>query len=772
MAKITIPTSRNWLVSYFGDIFSNIVDTFNVDLHYSQGKVRTGQYLYPHTITSDISGIQKATAFVYTNADNDSGTLKYWAACEGLYKQANISSTAFVADTLTLSPTALVDSDLAKWGVTTGSTNSTLNGIDILVCSTDTDLALLNRLAAGGFDWIQNWWTSDLKDTIVSTNSSAPIQVTVADATLYNTGDKILISGSGQQYAQYSGNVVTVNASTYVSGLTLAETQTMSIGSVITGTNIPSNTLITSITAGTSITISNPATAGGTVSATWSDGVPRTLDTEWTVTYVSPTVISLQTSSGLNQFGNATNINFGGDITRTYNNNTDINFLGQTALESGVPHILIPFGNAPVLFITDGNAVHSIGSPGNDSNPTVSSDVQFNRLVFKPGYTCNWACATSLKVYFGLKNNLNDALPSLVEEYDPFNEQVREVVIQNGTTIGYLVDNNVEIIDYKGNMKSYNGTTFDVFSQFPTAEFDGDNLALPHRNGINVSENRINMLVPAGSYYNGGWWTYEIDTKRLYHQGSPVPSKSSQASFGSTSQDDYGAFFSVGLGTFLAGVSTYEESGGSDIYGIFVTPNFGIGGTPSYSPIGRITLGRIPSSEIDSVFRNVLIKYNPVLDRNGLQEGTIVLKYKIADYPYNGYNLSGTWVDATTFTVPSGEAFRVIPDAEVVVTAGQASGASFNVVSVTPSGSVDYVVVTDENIGFVPSGDFEFNIDNYIRTPSSMDITDNSENYGLIDLSNLTTNEWIELRIELRGYFSVEEVQVGVKQNLEVEMPG
>ena len=783
--KITIPTNRNWVISYFGDLFANIIDAFNIDLHYSQGKIRTGQYLYPHTVTDDIPAIKQATAFVLSNADNSAGTLKYWAACEALYKQQNIFTTIFAADALTDSPTDLIDSDLVKFGVTQGSLTAALNGIDILVLSEDTDLSLLNRLAAGAFAWIQNWWTSDLTDTIISTNSSAPIQVQVASSAAYHNGDQIEISGSGTKYASYTGNGVTTNSGTNlqkstITGLLQSETQTMAVGSPISGTNIPANTFITSVTQATtsvstdgSCTISNLVTGTGTVSLTWSDMVPHTIDGLWNITVADGTHINLIGSSGLNSFGNATNISFTGDITRIFNSSTSVSYLGQNDLISGVPHILLPFGNGPVLFVTDDYQVHSIGTPGNASTPTSPSDVSYARLVFRNGYSCKWVVATSLKIYFGLSDKRSNSYPSLVEEYDPFNEQVRETVVQNGATIGFINGNVLNIIDIKGNLKSYNGSDFDVYAQLPTTEIDGNSITLPHRNGIFVSENRINVLIPGNSYFYGGWWTYEIDTKRLYHQGSPVTSKVSQSSFGSSFGDSYGAFFlTSGLGIALAGASVAKTASLSLQSGIFLTENFSIGGTPGYNPIGRITLGKIPSSEIDSVFRNVLLKYNSVLDRVGQQSGTIVLKYKVAEYPKNGYSISGTWVDATHFTIPTSQSLRLIVGAEMIIIEGQAAGASAHIVSLSaPSGGNVTVTITNESFGFVPSGAFTFNMDNFFRLfqNDGGDITDNTKNYGIVDLPENAINEWVELRIELRGFFSLEEVQIGSQQNLMIE---
>jgi hypothetical protein len=695
--KITIPTNRNWQVSYFGDLFSNIVDAFNVDLHYSEGKIRTGQYLYPHTVTDDIAGIGLPTSFILSNAGNGSATPQYWAACEKLYKQnvtgvTSISTAIFAADALTNSPTGLTDSDLCNFGVTAGSTNTSLNGIDILVCSTNTDLSVLNRLdGPGAYAWQNKWWSSDLVDTFSATTTGAPVQITVASTANYNSGDQIEISGT----AGFIG----------------------------------------------------------------TDNLPHSLDGIYTITVIDGTHINL---NGGNAYGEILT----GSITRIHNNLTGYNFLGQTALIAGVPHILLPFGNGPELFVTDDYQVHSIGTPGDLATNTAPTDVQYGRLIFRQGYSCNWACATSLKIYFGLKCKRGDNYPSLVEEYDPFNEQVRETKVYNGTTIGFINGNTLNIIDIKGNLKAYNGSDFDVFAQFPAAEYDGFSFALPHRNGISTSESRINFLVNSGSDQYDGWWVYEIDAKRLYHQGSPVPSKVSQFSFGSVQADSFGAIFPIQnlFGGWLAGVATCKNQSTSQT-GIFTSPNIGL--SVSYNPIGRVTLGKIPSSDIDSVYRNLLIKYNPVLDRLGLQQGTIVVKYKMQEYPFNGFSLNGTWINATSFS--SSQTARIVVGAEMVVTQGNAAGASFTVLGIAGT----TVTISDESLGFVPAGTFAFNMDNFLAFPTESYLSDNTKNYGLVDIPD-TFNEWCQFRIEIRGTggyvgFSLEEVQLGVQPNLKVE---
>jgi hypothetical protein len=857
--KITIPTSRSWQVSYFGDLFSNIVDAWNVDLHYSEGKVGVTSLLYPYTTTDDIAAIGVASSFNFSDADNSAGTRKYWAACEALYKTAT-SATNFALDTTTNSPTGLTDSDIVNWGVTLGDTyDTTKNEIDIMICSTPTSLSLLNYLAAGAFAWINHWWDSDINSTFSSAINSTGNQyaVTVASTAAWANGDTIYISGSQSLSPTYTGAGIVTNGlysgtgtcnngSQIITGLTAAQVSTMTVGAAITGTSdIAAGTYIASIVSTTSITITIAATGSGTPTLQWTTSpstiynlttaemqtmavgnpisgtdiptgttitgliapVPQTLTTpvaipgmatislnatasasvtltwqntsaafslngSYSVVVIDGTHLLLVGKSAVDSWGNALPTTFSGTIQRQFNNTTKFNFLCQTPLMSGVPHVLIPFGSSPELFVTDGYQIHSIGSPGSYQNPTASSDVSYGRLIFKTGYTCTWGCATSLKLYFGLSDNRGSSYPSLIEEYDPFNEQVHEVEVQNGATVGFINDNNLNIIDIKGNLKSYNGNSFDIMGQFPSTEIDGASVGLPHRNGIFVSENRVNMLLNSSGYVPDGWWTYEIDTKRLYHQGAIIPQKTTQDMFGSSYQDTFKAFFSFGLNQIFAGASvhynipTYYQSG------IFCYPAFL--GSPTYLvPIGRITLGKIPSEDIDSVWRNILVKYNPVKDRVGLQTGTIVVKYKTAEFPYPTRYYQGLWVNSTSFTIASSYAANMVVGAEITVTEGDGAGMAAHIVSVSaPSGGFVTVVVTNEYAVSpgLTAGYFNFNLDNFIRMPVTDDITDNTRNWALIDIPETATGEWLQIKLEIRGGFFVEEVQVGVQPNLLVEV--
>jgi type IV pilus assembly protein PilY1 len=79
--------------------------------------------------------------------------------------------------------------------------------------------------------------------------------------------------------SQVSYSVILVSATTLASGLTAAQQATLRIGMVVTGTGIPANTIVASFPTTTTVTLSNPATSTGTVTATFiSEPKPYFMD--------------------------------------------------------------------------------------------------------------------------------------------------------------------------------------------------------------------------------------------------------------------------------------------------------------------------------------------------------------------------------------------------------------------------------------------------------------------------------------------------------------
>jgi hypothetical protein len=494
------------------------------------------------------------------------------------------------------------------------------------------------------------------------------------------------------------------------------------------------------------------------------------LNGTWTITVISSTTFSLNGSTAQG------NTSIGGYSSRIYNaSSQQYESLGQPLLDH-LAHPLIVFGNAPLLFVGDKNKVHSIAPPHTDTDGKITQpgpdDVQYSRLVFKKNYTIQWMRANSSTIFFGLSNDINNFAPGLVEVYDPFSEQVREYQIDEGSTMGFMYDNNLFIIDIKGNIRLFNGSSFEKKTAFPSIAYHGQYLTLPHRNGIVVNEGRVFMLLRSTGIVHAGVWCYEPSTNRLYHYASLTPTTSiSTNAYGETYSDSYGALFFADPTTFLLGAHvTSNVSPATRVWGIFSNIN-----KPSLQQnisltdtVSRFTTGKIYSDTIDSAFKRLIIKYNPTPTFLGYAPmGKIVTWYRTSDDYRSRTNLTGMWTSLTTFTTSSTNAPSVGESIEV--TSGFGSGVMGSVTSVSaPSNGVVTVTISESPLTTTPTGNFYYVKTNWKRLPITNDITSSSGSWAEIDIpENQAT--WIQFMIESRGFYAIESVQLGAQDGLRVE---
>src|SRR6185436_6338663 len=480
---------------------------------------------------------------------------------------------------------------------------------------------------------------------------------------------------------------------------------------------------------------------------------------DWTITVTDSTHFSLDGSTATG--GGAGS---GGTVNRTFDTSNTLYYLGQLPLNS-VAHPMISFGNSPFLIIGDKNLLHSINTPGTAALPASDVDVRNSRVIFKPDYTINWIRTANDKIYVGLKNDRGDNFPSIVAEYDILNEVVREIRIEEGTTIGFVSNGNIHIIDIKGQLREYSGSTFNPYAFFPYAFFTGSSITLPHRNGIAVSDKNIYLLINDSSFrISAGVWIYEKELQRLYEYTSFSQSKTSLKDFGAGTFNSTGVLFSLsGTDILFAGLSMDKFYAGAQIAGIFVVGTSSNDFSGDTTPRGRFVTSKLNSEEIDNFWRNILVKYSGYQITGGAYTGSIVVKYRSTDKVNSAIGFLGTWASSTTFTVVSALTNISVGD-EVNIWSGQGSNATAHIVSIT--GSSTKTVTIDEAILASPSGDFSFTVENWKKlTPS---ITSNSKGYELIDLPE-TSNDWIQFKIELRAGFEIEELQFGFQINLPVE---
>ena len=464
---------------------------------------------------------------------------------------------------------------------------------------------------------------------------------------------------------------------------------------------------------------------------------------------------------------------FNRDIsTTTWNKTWWTVTLGQAALISGVPHILKTFGNSPLLFILDGNLLHSVGTPGTVAVPATSADVSNSRLIFKKGYIGNWMVTTSQKVYLGLKDSRSNDLPSLIEEYDPFNEQVREWVIDEGITIGYYDNNNVSIVDYKGVIRKFDGNSFASISEFPIAHTDGLVMeSMIHRNGIASIEKKTYYLVISAFQYNmpSGIWVYEPQAKRLYHKVAPANDKTYIVAYGDC-RTYAGALFNIGRGEFFAGIEVNKDGTtlAKGIYSSFVGPGVN---QNSSAMVGYFKTAKIKSSEISDTFRNILIKYTARRFPLGVQSGgEITVKYRKIDNKNNVSNFNAfeaTWTFPAVFTIATASLTNVSVGDEAFIWSGNGAGLSAHIISITPSGSNSIVVIDDSvSEGGSPTGTMYVIFEGWRKLLPAISATDRQS--LLLDIPE-GESEYIQFKVQIKGTLDIDEIQVGIEPGLKVE---
>lgn len=452
--------------------------------------------------------------------------------------------------------------------------------------------------------------------------------------------------------------------------------------------------------------------------------------------------------------------------------------LEQSALSSSFPTILKVFGNAPTLFILNGLSLHSIGTPGTSTTPTAPSDVTANRLVFKSGYYGAWMATTSDRVFIGLTSSNGQGAPSLIEEYDPFTERVREYVIQEGETRGYVYGNQLVVIDYKGNVREFNGSDFPISCSLPTASIQEASIGLPHRNGFAVYDGMPQFLIgSAGTSYLGGIWEYNPMIKRIYHRTS----MSKSLSFGEGYiNGSWGALFCE-ANVLFAGVSLVDQPSSGEVTGVFSNQlsNTVHDTTLQFNYRSYLVTGKVSSNSIDNLWRNVLAKYNPRPPRLGTTTGPIIVKYRTADSSLTAGSIyDGTWVSTTTFTTSTANAAKIEIGNEIQIIRGRGSGFMAHALLKSAPAAGLVTVTIDEAFPATITGAFSFIINNWVKIPQT--ITSTSKMSEVIDIpvgnpgdisATLSNNpsEWVQLKIEIRDSFYLEELQIGYQPNLLAE---
>ncbi len=137
-----------------------------------------------------------------------------------------------------------------------------------------------------------------------------------------------------------------------------------------------------------------------------------------------------------------------------------------------------------------------------------------------------------------------------------------------------FVKDSVYIVTKKGLIKRFNGTGFDTVQQFPTVEAQEEITSI-HPNGVSVTENIAKMIVNFGVISNdrlaSGIWNFDIDSRNLYHAGSPRNTTTRDYAQGELANVGALKQTVVGQGLYLIGAQTYTVYTGTTVHGIFTS---------------------------------------------------------------------------------------------------------------------------------------------------------------------------------------------------------
>lgn len=418
---------------------------------------------------------------------------------------------------------------------------------------------------------------------------------------------------------------------------------------------------------------------------------------------------------------------------------------GQDELDPAYPHPMRLLEAGGVLFVGDGNKLHTMIATGNNT-----TDANPNRLVFPEGYYINWIAITKSAVFIGLANKLSDDMPSLICYYEPFTEITRIFTIKEGATIGYEQDENCMIVDRAGQMRFYNGTDFKVYDYFPPY-FNGEIMNLMHRNGVVVKDSITRFLWEGQYPYACGVWTY--DDGRLYHRFGFIFDIEDLNSFGALDpmpSIQWMALQFTDFGTFAS--AAVRDGANTAIQGIF--SDFRRDGV-TVSEVNRSNFKTIKftSPGIDNTWQRI---YGKIDDRRaGIQDGALVLKQRYQNSAigegYSAPKFNGTWVDDTHFTcndaafVAAVDANLIVAGDEVIFRAGMGAGLLAHISAIT--GTTTKTVTITEGLDDITTGSFTFSVENW-RIIANKGVTGKS-------------TPWVQVKAEVRGYIDIEELQVG-----------
>jgi hypothetical protein len=406
--------------------------------------------------------------------------------------------------------------------------------------------------------------------------------------------------------------------------------------------------------------------------------------------------------------------------------------LQKDPLNEDYPSIIKSLGAGGTLILGNDNKVHTMIATASGPN-----EAEENKLIFDHTHYVNWMGITNSAVFIGLRHKNSELLPSQICYYEPYAERTRIFTIKEGATIGFIKDENCHILDKSGQLRSFTGAAFQPYYFFPPYHRK-EKITLPHRNGIKVKDDIIKFLWQGQYPDPAGIWVFEDGN--LYHKHSLV--FDTLKSFGSLEADLKALYHEDDI--YLGG--KVQNASGGQLEGVYSTLN-----SVTDSKRGQLVTSKITSSEIDSIWQDIAIKY---------QDGTFVIKQKEHAKITEGSGataFNGTWTAATTFTCNDAE-FVTEVDAEnikigdeIIVRKGASSGLLAHITNIT--GTTTKTVTIDS--GLATTGTFTFSVESWAKIPVPFRADKFSARASLKD--NRSENK--QFKIDVRGTLEELEVQ-------------
>lgn len=446
--------------------------------------------------------------------------------------------------------------------------------------------------------------------------------------------------------------------------------------------------------------------------------------------------------------------------------------VSSPALSSGYPHLLTSLGSK--VYVT--NLDYKVGYINTSNVLTLSGDNTIDLAI--AGYTITVFMAGLDRIWIGVSStstNQNDKC--FIYEWDGASSQVSQQyeIDAPGLLCGVIKDGVPYVVDARGRILTYAGSTFKEVARFPLEDgehFDGytsTNLAgrSIHPRGITVDQdeilinvsNRLHNSDNSESYWGNfpsGIWAYS-EENGLYHKLSA--SYQAPGDTGTTNMTDYGQYRVLRGGAIFVqdAATSLQKSGeggrivfsqiyftGSEDTNVTFSDGYNMGlftddtkdDTQKY---GYIVFSDLISDNIVDTWQKIYVKYKKLINSTD----AIVVKYKSEES--RPTVISGTWTSSTEFFTTDNISSYAVGD-EIQVIQGQGSGKAAHIVTLTDEGGGQTLVKLDEDYANVAnSGTFKAYIDNWIKAGSA-EYTDGSQYKGFT-LSKENTSPILQVKI-------------------------